>query len=157
MAEPLIITTSPREDHQLDLTIQLGPERTEQALQRAYRQVVKKAKIPGFRPGKAPYVTVMRMFGKEALLGEVLGDLGQEVYKEALESEKLDPYGQAGLEDVKADPVTFKLVVPMRPTVDLGDYRSIRLEAPIVAVGEADVDAALDALFFHIEVDLARL
>lgn len=144
MTEPLIITTSPREDHQLQLTIQLGPQRTEQALQRAYRQVVKKAKIPGFRPGKAPYATVLRMFGKEAMLGEILEDLGKEVYKEALESEKLDPYGQVGLEDVQVDPVTFKLVVPMRPTVDLGDYRSIRLDAPVVTAGEADVDAALD-------------
>jgi len=145
LAEPLIITTSPRDDHQLELTIQLGPERTEQALQRAYRQVVKKARIPGFRPGRAPYATVLRMFGKEAMLGDILDDLGKEVYQETLASENLDPYGQAGLEDVTVDPITFKLVVPMRPTVDLDDYRSIRVEAPVVTVGEADVDAALDA------------
>ena len=145
MTEPLIITTSPRDDHQLEMTIQLGPERTEQALQRAYRLVAKKAKIPGFRPGKAPYATVLRMFGKETMLGEILDDLGEEVYKEALATEKPDIYGQAALEDVKADPISFKLVVPLRPTVDLGDYRSIRVEAPAVTAGEADVDAALDA------------
>lgn len=145
MAEPLIITTSPREGHQLDLTIQLGPERTEQALQRAYRQVVKKTKVPGFRPGKAPYATVMRLYGREAVLGEILDDLGEEVYKEALASEKLEPYGRVELEDIKVDPVTFKLVVPLRPTVELGDYRSVRLEAPAVIAGEVDVDAALDA------------
>ena len=145
MTEPLIISTSPRDDHQLDMTIQLGPERTEQALQRGARVVAKKAKIPGFRPGKAPYVTVLRMYGKEAVLGEILDDLGEEVYKEALETAKPDIYGQAALEDVKFDPVIFKLIVPLRPTVDLGDYRSIRLDAPAVTVGEADVDAALDA------------
>ncbi len=130
MTEPLIITTSPRDDHQLDMTIELGPERTEQALQRGARVVAKKAKIPGFRPGKAPYVTVLRMYGKEAVLGEILDDLGEEVYKEALETAKPDIYGQAALEDVKFDPVIFKLIVPLRPTVDLGDYRSIRLDAP---------------------------
>ena len=54
MSEPLIITMSPRDDHQMDMTIQLGPERTEQALQRGAKLVAKKAKIPGFRPGKAP-------------------------------------------------------------------------------------------------------
>jgi trigger factor len=145
LTEPLIITTSSRDDHQLDMTIELGPERTEQALQRAYRQVVKKAKIPGFRPGKAPYATVLRMFGKEAMLGEILDDLGEEIYKEALTTEKPDIYGQAALEDVKVNPITFKLVVPLRPTVDLGDYRSIRLEAPAINVGEAGVDAALEA------------
>jgi trigger factor len=145
LTEPLIITTSPRDDHQLEMTIQLGPERTEQALQRAYKLVAKKAKIPGFRPGKAPYATVLRMFGKEAMLSEILDDLGEEVYKEALTTEKPDIYGQAALEDVKVDPITFKLVVPLRPTADLGDYRSIRVEASAVTTGDADVDAALDA------------
>ena len=143
LTEPLIISTSPRDDHQLDMTIQLGPERTEQALQRGARAVAKKAKIPGFRPGKAPFVTVLRMYGKEAVLGEILDDLGEEVYKEALATEKPDIYGQAALEDVKFDPVTFKLIVPLRPTVDLGDYRSLRLDAPEVTVGEADVEAVL--------------
>ena len=139
LTEPLIISTSPRDDHQLDMTIQLGPERTEQALQRGAKVVAKKAKIPGFRPGKAPYVTVLRMYGKEAVLGEILDDLGEEVYKEALETAKPDIYGQAALEDVKFDPVIFKLIVPLRPTVDLGDYRSIRLDAPAATVGDADV------------------
>lgn len=145
MTEPLIITTSPRDDNQLDMTIQLGPERTEQALQRGVKVVAKKAKIPGFRPGKAPYATILRMFGKEAVLGEILDDLGEEVYKEALAIEKPAIYGQAALADVKFDPIVFKLVVPLRPTVDLGDYRSIRLDAPAMTVGEADVDAALAA------------
>ena len=143
MSEPLIITMSPRDDHQMDMTIQLGPERTEQALQRGAKLVAKKAKIPGFRPGKAPYVTVLRMYGKEAVLGEVLDDLGEEVYKEALATAKPDIYGQAALKDVKFDPVSFTLIVPLRPTVDLGDYRSLRLDAPTVTVGEADVEATL--------------
>lgn len=145
MTEPLIITTSPRDDHQLDLTIALGPERTEKALHRAARKVSQKAKIPGFRPGKAPDATVFRMFGREAVLSEILDDLGDEVFKEALESEKIEPYAQASLHDVTYDPLTFKLVIPLAPTVELGDYRNIRLDAPAVAVSEADVEAALQA------------
>jgi trigger factor len=144
LTEALAITTSPRDDHQLEMTIQLGPERTEEALHRAAKLVAKRAKIPGFRPGKAPYTTVLRMFGQKALLGEIVDDLGQEVFKEALEQEKIDSYGQASLEDVQTDPVSFKLVVPLRPSVELGDYQSIRLEAPEVKVEEADVEAALE-------------
>lgn len=144
MTEPLIITKSPRDDHQLDLTIELGPKRTEQALQRAARVVAKKARIPGFRPGKAPYATVLRMFGKEGLLREILEDWGDEILKEAFEAEKLELYGQGSLSDVTFDPVQFKLVFPLRPTVDLGDYSDIRIEAVEVAVGEADVDASLE-------------
>jgi len=144
LTEALTITTSPRDDHQLDMTIQLGPERTEQALHRAAKLVAKRAKIPGFRPGKAPYATVLRLFGQKALLGEIVDDLGQEVFKEALEQEKIDTYGQASLKDVQTDPVSFKLVVPLRPSVELGDYRSLRLAAPEIKVEEADVEAALE-------------
>ena len=145
MAEDLIVTTTPRDDHQLDLTIELGPERTEQALQRAVRQVSRKAKIPGFRPGKAPFATVVRMYGKPALFSEIVDDLGQEVYTEVLEQQKLDPYGQAALEDVQVDPaIKFKLVVPLRPTVDLGDYSDLRVEAPAVEASDADVEATLE-------------
>ncbi len=144
MAEELIVTQSQRDDHQLDLTIQLGPERAEQALLQGAKLVSRKAKIPGFRPGKAPFATVLRMFGKEALLNEVLDDLGQEVYREVLDSEKLDPYGQAALNDITTDPITFKLVVPLRPTVDLGDYASIRVEKPDAHVDESDVNIALE-------------
>lgn len=144
MAEELIVTKSQRDDQQLDLTIQLGPERAEQALQQGAKLVSRKAKIPGFRPGKAPFATVLRMFGKETLLNEVLDDLGQEVYREVLDSEKLDPYGQAALNDITTDPIMFKLVVPLRPTVDLGDYASIRVEKPTVHVDDSDVNIALE-------------
>jgi trigger factor len=144
LAEPLIISTSKRDDHQLDMTIGLGPERTEAALHRAASQVSRKAKIPGFRPGKAPYATVLRMFGRDALLGQIMDDLGDEVYKEALEVEHIEPYGQADLKDLKTDPVLFTLVVPLRPEVHLGDYRSLRLAAPEVSPSDADVDAVLD-------------
>lgn len=143
MAEALIITKSLRDDHQLDLTIQLGPERTAQALQRGARLVGKKARIPGFRPGKAPYATLLRMFGREGLLNEILDDLGQEVYKEVLDADEFEPYALATLEDVEFDPVTFKLVVPLLPTIELGDYSDLRIEPPAVEVGEADVDAVL--------------
>lgn len=144
LTEALTITTARRDDHQLDMTITLGPERTEQALQRAARLVSKRARIPGFRPGKAPYATVIRLFGREAVLGEVLDELGEEVFEEALEQEKLKPYGQAELEDVEMDPVAFKLVVPLPPTTELGDYRSLRVETPRMDVTEADVDAFVD-------------
>lgn len=144
MAEPLIIRSSPRSDHQLDLTIELGPERTQQALQRAVRVVSKKARIPGFRPGKAPAAHVLRTFGREAVLSEILEDLGEEIISEALETEKFDLYDQPHVEDVKLDPIRFKLVLPLRPTVELGDYSDIRLEAPEVTVSDADVDALLE-------------
>lgn len=146
LTEALTITTARRDDHQLDMAIQLGSERTEEALHRGARSVAKRARIPGFRPGKAPYATVLRMFGRETLLNEVLEEVGQEVYKEALDQEKLEAYGQASLENVEVNPVTFKLVVPLQPTVQLGDYHSMRIPAPKVTVSEDDVATVLERL-----------
>jgi trigger factor len=144
LTEPLTITTTPRDDHQLDLKIQLGPERTEAALQRGAKQVAKRVNVPGFRKGHAPYAAVLRSYGREALLNEVLDDLGQEVYSEALETENIEPYAQAALVDVEMEPLAFKLTVPLEPTVDLGDYQSLRLEEPPVNVTDADVDKLID-------------
>lgn len=145
MAEELIVTTSPREDHQLDLTIALGPERTQAALERAVKLVSRKAKIPGFRPGKAPFAHILRLYGKEALLGEVVDDLGQEVYTEVLDQRQFEPYGQASLQDVQVEPaITFKLVVPLRPTVSLADYSDLRIAAPATEVTEAEVEETLE-------------
>ncbi len=144
MTEPLTITTEARDDHQLDMTIQIGPERTEELLRRAAKIVSRKYTIPGFRPGKAPYAAVLRRFGRERLLGEIIEEIGEEVIREALESNQVTPYGQISLSEVKLDPPTFKVVVPLPPTVELGDYRSIRLEAPEVVVKEEEVDQWLE-------------
>ncbi len=144
MAEPLIITASPRSDHQLDVTIELGPERTQAAVERAARLVSKKARIPGFRPGKAPIPYILRTFGREAVLSEIIEELSDEVISEALETGNFDVYGRPTLEDIKFDPIQFKLVLPLPPTVELGDYSAIRVEAPEVVVSEADVDVLLE-------------
>ncbi|MCX6027804.1 MAG: trigger factor [Chloroflexi bacterium] len=143
MTEALLITTKPRDDHQLEMHIQLGPERTEETLLRALKLVAKKVRIPGFRPGKAPHAAILRQYGRETLLREIIDDLGQEVFKEALADQEISLYGKADLTDMTVDPPAFTLVLPLQPTVELGDYRSIRLEAPTVNVTEADVAALI--------------
>jgi trigger factor len=143
LTEPLTITTTERADHQLDMTIVLGPERTDEALHRAAKQVSKRRTIPGFRPGKAPYGTVLRLFGRDALLGEVLEDLTSEVIEEALKEQQLDPPVTPSLENVDLNPVTMKLVIPLPPKVELGDYQSIRVDAPDTEVTDAEVEAEI--------------
>ena len=86
--------------------------------------------VPGFRKGKAPYAAVLRAFGKEALYEQVAEDMGDQVYKQALEETGLKPVAPGVLEDVTFDPLVYRLVLPMPPEVDLGDYRSVRVERP---------------------------
>lgn len=140
------VTTEPRENRQLALTIEIEPERVEAALAAAARNIAKKADIPGFRKGKAPRHIIEQVFGKGALLEEALDDLGQLVYKEALEQENIEPYGPGRLEDMQTDPLVLKMVVPLAPKIELGDYRSLRVPFETPAVDDHEIDHQIEHL-----------
>ena len=104
------VTAERLENCQVELTIEVDEERVEQELQRVAQRVSKRRRIPGFRPGKVPYDVVLRYFGKNTLYQEVFEDLGQAVFKEALEKEGIEPFAQAELVDVQFEPMVLKMV-----------------------------------------------
>jgi trigger factor len=124
-------TSQTLENHQVALTIELEDERVQEELRLAARRLANRANIPGFRKGKAPYHIVLRTFGEDALYREVIENIGPNVYREALEQSALDPYGPGEIEGVQFKPFVIKATVPLSPTIDLGDYRSLRV--PFVA------------------------
>jgi trigger factor len=124
---PLNIVTTPREDHQVEMLVEVEADRMEAAKRRAARKISEKAKIPGFRPGKAPYDIVLRHYGEGAIVEEAVELLVDEVYPAALAEAKIEPGGMGQLENVESlDPPKFKFIVPLQPTVDLGDYTQVR-------------------------------
>lgn len=128
---------------QIALTVQPDEQQVEQALRKAASKVSQRYTVPGFRKGKAPYAAVVRAFGKEALFEQAAEDMGDQVYKQALEQSGLQPIGPGVLEDVTFDPLTYRLVLPMPPEVDLGDYRSVRVERPAIEISDDEVEAEL--------------
>ncbi len=138
------VTTEPRDNRQLLLTIEVPPERVDAALAQAARRLSQKYKIPGFRPGKAPREVVERMVGKKALLEEVVDDLGPKVYKEALELHNIEPYGVGEMEDFTLEPMVFKMIVPLAPVIELGDYRALRVPYLEPAVDEHEIEHQLE-------------
>jgi trigger factor len=138
------VTTEPRDNRQLLLTIEVPQDRVDAALAQATRRLAQKYKIPGFRPGKAPREVVERMVGKQALLEEVVDDLGPKVYKEALDAQNIEPFGVGEMEDFSLDPMVFKMVVPLAPFVDLGDYKSLRVPHIEPAVDEHELEHQLE-------------
>lgn len=139
----LRISTEPMDSRQMALRVEVDPARVEQELRKAARKVAGQYRIPGFRPGKAPYSVIVQQIGLPALFNEFLEPLGEEVYRQALEESKIEPYAIASLDVDSLEPLTYKFVVPLEPAVDLGDYRSLRLEEPSAEVDEADVAARL--------------
>ena len=138
------VTTEPREHRQMGLTIEVEPEQAEAALARAAKRLAQKYKIPGFRPGKAPRSVVERTVGRQALYEEVIDELGPKLYREAIEQHDLDPYGPGEMEDIQLDPLVLKMIVPLQPDVDLGDYRSLRVPHEPPTVDEHGVEHQLE-------------
>jgi len=142
----LKVTKEKEENRQAFLTVEMEPAEMAEGMQYAYEQVVKKANIPGFRKGKAPRVIVERTLGKSRLLEEALDHLLPQAYQQAVKEQTIEPYAQPELEITQADPLIFKAVVPLMPTVALGDYRSIKMQPEPVDIKEENIKAVMEEL-----------
>lgn len=140
------ITQGEVEERQVSLRIELDDDDLEPYVERGFRQVVGKMRIPGFRPGKAPRKVVEGMVGRESLISESLDFLVADVIMKAVEEEGLDSVGFPHVENVDLDPVTVEAVVALNPVIDMGDYRDIRVKEDLVDVSDEDVEQELDAL-----------
>ncbi|MBZ0300322.1 MAG: hypothetical protein K8J31_11295, partial [Anaerolineae bacterium] len=141
------IQTERLENHTARLTVEVEAERLEKAKQEAARKIARQVNIPGFRKGKAPYRVLATYVGESAILEEAVEVLGNQVYKDVLDESEVEPYGPGALEDFSIEPQpTFKFVVPLQPTVDLGAYRDIRQDYEAATIEDKDVDEAIKSL-----------
>ncbi|WP_061917293.1 trigger factor [Bellilinea caldifistulae] len=137
----------PRDDHQVNVIAEFETELLEQFKRRSARKIAEKTRIPGFRPGKAPYDVVRRVVGEEALIEQAIEDLIDEYYPKILEEASLKPGAAGNLEKILSlDPPKFSFLVPLEPEVDLGNYKDIRLEYSPQAVEEQEVTDFLKRL-----------
>lgn len=138
------ITTEKLEENQLLLNVQVEEELVEKSLDQAYRRLIQKTNIPGFRRGKAPRSMVERLFGRTALMEDALEHLVPELYQKAIDEQGIQPLAQPKLEIVQVDPVIFKAVIPLPPVVELADYRQISATLKEAMVSEEEVQAFLE-------------
>ena len=133
------------EDHQMQLTVEVEAERMEASKRRAAKQIAKRGKIPGFRPGKAPYNVIVQNYGEAAIVEQAMDILVDELYPEILEKEDIKPAAAGSLEKIEElDPPKLIFKIPLAPEIDLGDYRSIRLPYKFSAPGKKELETALD-------------
>jgi trigger factor len=140
------VSTERAPNSQVVLQIEVDDDRLAGAMESAYKRLAAKTRIPGFRPGKAPRAVVEAHLGEHALLHEAIDWLVPRVYREALDQEEIDPidYPQVSVESEQ--PLIVKATVPVRPEVDLKDYRSLRLPREEVVVEPERVQESLEAL-----------
>jgi trigger factor len=143
----LNVKTQDLENRQVEMTVEVPEDRFRAAMQAAARRLAKDVKIPGFRPGKAPYEVILNKVGHEAIFEEALDGLGQEMYREAIKESDLNPYAPGTLEEiVSQDPLVLRFTVPLEPNVELGDYQKVRVPFETPEVSDEEFEKVLEEI-----------
>ena len=140
------VTQDKIEGRQAYLTIEMEPAEVEAGLTKAYNHLVQKYNIPGFRKGKTPRPILEQFIGKAAFMEEAAEHMAPEAYEKAVKEQDLKPIARPKIELEKAEPVTYKVVVPLEPVIKLGDYHQVKLAPETIAIKEEDVNSAIERL-----------
>jgi trigger factor len=143
------ITTTPAPRSTVLVEVEVPAERLAQAVGEATRALSRRTKVPGFRPGKAPRGVLEAVLGHGAVLDEAVDRVVQSAYRDALIEKAILPLANADVEIVQAEegkPLIFKATVPVRPEVELGDYRNFNFRPDIETTDDAKVDKVIEEL-----------
>lgn len=119
------------------------------AEERAFRRLVKNARLPGFRKGKVPRKLFEQTYGRDAVTNEAVDEVVPEVYAKAVREHDLEPVERPKFEVVEeagGRPTRLKATVEVRPPIELGTYKGIVVSRAPLGVTDADVDRSLEAL-----------
>jgi trigger factor len=117
--------------------------------QRAYKELAKQVRLPGFRPGKAPAKLLEARFGREAMLDQVVNEALPARYGQAVAESEVQPLGQPSIEVTKkeyGEELAFTAEVDVRPKITLPDLSSLKVSVDPIEVSDDDVNAELESL-----------
>lgn len=125
------------------IEVSVPRERIEQAIDERLKRVSRTAKLKGFRPGKVPFKVVKQQFGAQ-VRQEVLSDLMQSSFAEAVTQQKLNPAAGPRIEPISVGPeqdLKYRATFEVFPEIELKGVEGIAVVRPAAEVTEADVDA----------------
>lgn len=135
------------EKSQLEITIEVSPEEVRPYLEKAAIKISQEAKIPGFRPGKAPYEMIKQKFGEMAIMQEAIDDIISKTYYQTLKENEIVSIGQPKIDIEKMapeNPFVYKATISTLPKITLGDYSSIKLSPKKVEVKDDEVNKVIE-------------
>ncbi|EDP99382.1 trigger factor [Shewanella benthica] len=129
------------------LTISVPAEQIEKTVNAALKSEAKKARLPGFRPGKVPVSVINKRYGK-AIRQDITGEVMQRNFVEAIVAEKLNPAGAPTFIPGESNTDNFQFVATFEiyPEVELKGLDAIVVEQPTAEVTDTDVDAMIETL-----------
>src|SRR5713101_9224301 len=131
-----------------ELELEIPAPDVEKASEKVARDLAKVARVPGFRPGKAPLTLIRRRFAED-IRGEVLQSLVPEQIEKALSDKKMSLVTRPQLEQVdwvEGGGVKFRAIFEVLPEFELGDYKNLEVEVPKVEITDADVEKAIEEM-----------
>ncbi len=137
------------ESHKVKLEIEVAAPEVDTALARAYRKVVQKVNLPGFRKGKVPRRILESKFGPEILHEEALEILVPSAYQQALEEADVEPIESPEFELVQIEegkPLIVHVTVEVVPDVELGEYKGVPVEQEEMEITAEQIDQTLQSL-----------
>src|ERR1700739_536106 len=131
-----------------EIELEIPAENVTKATEKVARDIARMARIPGFRPGKAPVTLVRRKFAED-IQGEVVQSLVPEYLEKALDEKKLTPEPPHSIdkrEFKEGEPLKFRAVFEVLPEFELGDYKNLAFEMPTMDITDDDVTKTLEEM-----------
>ena len=130
------------------MEVQVPAERVEKAVDERLQRMSRTVRLKGFRPGKVPVKVVRQQFGQQ-VRQEVLGDVMQSTFNEAVVQEKLTPAGGPRIEPINLEQggdLKYRAIFEVLPQIEIKGVESLNVERPAATVSVADVDAMIQNL-----------
>jgi trigger factor len=129
-----------------ELDLEIPAEDVSKKTEQVAKELARVARVPGFRPGKAPISLIKRRFADD-IKGEVLQSLVPERVEKAVAEQKLSPVSQPQVDKLDfndGQPLKFRAVFEVLPEFELGKYQGLDIEMPAMDVTDEDVAKALE-------------
>jgi len=143
------VNVEQKEGLQRTVKVEIPAERIDDAVSERLQRLQRSVRLDGFRPGKVPARVVRDRFGTQ-VRQEVLGELIQSTFQEAVQQEELQPAGQPSFDtgEASAEKGSFKYEATFEvyPEVELAPLENIDVERPQAEVTEADIDQMIETL-----------
>ena len=131
-----------------ELDLEIPADEVTKKMESVAKEFARVARVPGFRPGKAPVSLIRKRFAED-IKGEVLQSLVPERVEKAVSEQKLTPVSQPQVEKLdfaEGQPLKFRAVFEVLPEFELGNYKGLAIEMPVMDITEADVTKALEEM-----------
>jgi trigger factor len=131
-----------------ELELEIPAENVTKATEKVARDLARVARVPGFRPGKAPVTLIRRRFAED-IQGEVVQSLVPEYLEKALGEKNLTPVTRPEVDKVdfkEGEPLRFRAVFEVLPEFELGDYKNLTVNIDAVEAGNEQVDKTIEEM-----------